>query len=77
MCKGVVDISMPTMRLSGIDPIEPKMLHDEEYTILHECGHMLGFIHEHQSPASRFELTFDDQGNRLIDVRDAQLILVH
>ncbi|KAJ7587423.1 hypothetical protein C8J56DRAFT_941874 [Mycena floridula] len=46
-CKGITDQSEPTIELS-IPSNAPS--EDRPYFILHEFGHVLGFIHEHQSP---------------------------
>lgn len=48
------------MNLQQIDPDCSKLRDDEKWKILHEFGHTLGFLHEHQSPARITELTFDD-----------------
>ena len=44
----VVPKDRPTMKLGWLKPATP----DEEYdrVVLHEFGHALGAIHEHQSP---------------------------
>ncbi|KAK7677670.1 hypothetical protein QCA50_019361 [Cerrena zonata] len=47
------------MQLGGIDESESSPTSHELRSILHECGHMLGFVHEHQSPARASEVTFD------------------
>ncbi|KAK7683372.1 hypothetical protein QCA50_013634 [Cerrena zonata] len=49
----------PTMQLGGIDESESSLTTSEMRTILHECGHMLGFVHEHQSPTRESQVTFD------------------
>ena len=58
-----VPASKATMQLGRIDASSTTMIAEEERTILHECGHMLGLKHEHQSPASRLVFTFDENGN--------------
>ncbi|KAK7696473.1 hypothetical protein QCA50_001130 [Cerrena zonata] len=56
-CKKV-DPSQATMNLGGVDPNTPSMDPYEKRCILHEVGHMLGLLHEHQSPARKTILTF-------------------
>lgn len=46
----------------------------ESRTILHECGHMLGFVHEHQSPARVKEFTYKKKGSRRTSTTLALLI---
>ncbi|KAK7685971.1 hypothetical protein QCA50_010781 [Cerrena zonata] len=48
----LVAITSATMQLSGIHPNSTTLSPGEARKILHECGHMLGLEHEHQSPAS-------------------------
>lgn len=55
-------LAEPTMNLEGIDPKTPDMTPCEMRDILHEVGHMLGLVHEHQSPARKGVLTFKKQG---------------
>ncbi|KAK7678936.1 hypothetical protein QCA50_018076 [Cerrena zonata] len=47
------------MQLDHISGEEDTLTECELRCILHECGHMLGFVHEHQSPARVKELTYD------------------
>lgn len=51
----------PTMNLEGIRCSTPGVDEEERAIILHEFGHALGFLHEHQSPARVDILEFDDQ----------------
>ncbi|KAK7677652.1 hypothetical protein QCA50_019343 [Cerrena zonata] len=59
-CK-VVHPDRPTMQLGGIDNSDSRITAPELRSILHECGHMLGFVHEHQSPARAAQVTFDEK----------------
>ncbi|KAK7680607.1 hypothetical protein QCA50_016389 [Cerrena zonata] len=46
------------MQFHNIDGSNPTVSISELRSILHECGHMLGFIHEHQSPSRVHEFTY-------------------
>jgi hypothetical protein len=48
-CRQVTDKTRPTMNFGWINASTPE---DEvRRVVLHECGHLLGLIHEHQNPA--------------------------
>ena len=59
-CKDVA-ADKPTMGLGCVKETL-HMTDPEKRFILHELGHMLGMIHEHQSPATNGVLTFKRQG---------------
>jgi hypothetical protein len=40
-----------TMNLAWLDSKSPKLAQHEKAVVLHEFGHVLGLLHEHQSPA--------------------------
>ncbi|KAK0549220.1 hypothetical protein OC846_004174 [Tilletia horrida] len=42
---------LPTLNLGEVDGTQPRCTAREGGTILHECGHVLGLLHEHQNPA--------------------------
>jgi hypothetical protein len=44
----LIDKSKPTMNLGAIDLVDEREI---KATVLHEFGHAIGLIHEHQSPA--------------------------
>jgi hypothetical protein len=48
-CKSVTDTSKPTMNFGWLDEDTPD--EEAERVVLHEFGHALGLIHEHQNPA--------------------------
>ena len=50
------------MNLGWIDDTSIKIAANERGTILHEFGHALGLMHEHQSPARGGTLTLDEDG---------------
>lgn len=52
----------PTMNLGWIDDKSANLDPNEKGTILHEFGHALGMMHEHQSPARGGKLTLDEDG---------------
>jgi len=47
--RAVYGAGAPTMNYGWLKPASPA---DDYYVVLHEFGHALGLIHEHQSPAS-------------------------
>lgn len=46
----------PTMNLCTVDALSPIASDQDRATILHEFGHTLGLLHEHQSPLREGEL---------------------
>ncbi|KAJ3490356.1 hypothetical protein NLI96_g1475 [Meripilus lineatus] len=55
-------IDSPTMNLQGIDD-QTEILEDrEKATVLHEFGHAIGLLHEHQSPSRIGEFTLNEKG---------------
>lgn len=51
----------PTMNLQRGDLSRPGPLESFKATILHEFGHMLGFMHEHQRPDAEFKFKYNTQ----------------
>lgn len=54
--------AQPTMNLGWVNANSPTMDAHEKGTILHEFGHALGLMHEHQSPARGGSITLEEQG---------------
>ncbi|KAK7685784.1 hypothetical protein QCA50_011130 [Cerrena zonata] len=52
--------NQPTMNLGWVNPSTPSMDAHEKGTILHEFGHALGLMHEHQSPARGGTITLEE-----------------
>ena len=46
-----IPVTEPTMNLAWLDKSSPSLTANERAVILHEFGHVLGLLHEHQSPA--------------------------
>ncbi|KAJ3486248.1 hypothetical protein NLI96_g4372 [Meripilus lineatus] len=47
-----------TTNLRSIDPNTTQPSPEEAFTILHECGHICGLVHEHQVPGRRGHFNF-------------------
>lgn len=47
-CLNITDTKRPTMNLGGVNALTP--IEEFDRVVLHEFGHALGLIHEHQSP---------------------------
>ncbi|KAE8244742.1 hypothetical protein A4X13_0g6310 [Tilletia indica] len=45
------DNDLPTLNLGEVDGTQATYTKRERATVLHECGHVLGLLHEHQTPA--------------------------
>lgn len=57
------------MNLQGIDD-QTEILEDrEKATVLHEFGHAIGLLHEHQSPSRIGEFTLNEKGMHHIYAR--------
>lgn len=56
--KNVTDKSEPTMNFGMLEDFDPPT-EDDAGTILHEFGHALGMLHEHQSPARGGTITLN------------------
>ena len=57
-----VTTSKATMNLDCINPSTNAVTPEERSIILHEFGHALGLLHEHQSPSRPDVLTFNEAG---------------
>lgn len=51
-----------TTNLRSIDPNTTQPSPEEAFTILHECGHICGLVHEHQVPGRRGHFNFIESG---------------
>ena len=64
-CEGIAEMDRdanfwnPTMSLRRADLSRPESLKSFKATILHEFGHMLGFMHEHQRPDGELEVNYN------------------
>lgn len=59
-----IPANQTTLNLGWVDKTNPAMGAYEKGTILHEFGHALGLLHEHQSPARPGSLTLNEEGKR-------------
>ena len=59
----------PTINLGWVDSSTETATPSEMGTILHELGHALGLLHEHQSPARRGKLTFNPKSKSSTEIR--------
>jgi len=57
----LIPFTESTMNLAWIDP-SPTVLADEHAIILHEFGHVIGLVHERQSPVRGGKLTLNEAG---------------
>ena len=62
-CEEVVNNEEATMNLSGVRSTSTSIGLEERRVVLHEFGHALGLIHEHQSPSRSTVLTLHESGN--------------
>ena len=69
--------NLPTMNLGWVNAIKPEMDDHEKGTILHEFGHALGLMHEHQSPARGGTITLEEDGKRarFVNLVDGSLMI--
>jgi len=57
-----IDPEDPTMNLGWIDATSPAISASDRGTILHEFGHVLGLLHEHQSPNRGSKIHLKEEG---------------
>jgi len=53
----------PTMNLGWLDGSSDTITADEHGVILHEFGHAIGLLHEHQSPLRGDKITLKEDGS--------------
>jgi hypothetical protein len=53
----------PTMNLGWLDGSSDTITDDEHGVILHEFGHAIGLLHEHQSPLRGDKITLKEDGS--------------
>ncbi|KAI0060344.1 hypothetical protein BV25DRAFT_1888300 [Artomyces pyxidatus] len=63
----------PTMNLGWIDPQDKSIPPNERGVILHEFGHALGLLHEHQSPARGGGGAMLDERRTIMYYKESQL----
>jgi len=59
-----IDVSKPTMNLGWLDGSSDTITDNERGVILHEFGHAIGLLHEHQSPLRSDKITLKEDGSR-------------
>jgi len=57
-----IKVDQPTMNLGWVDGADTVVSDSERGVILHEFGHALGLMHEHQSPLRGNKITLKPQG---------------
>ena len=58
-----IDPSKPTMNLGWLDGSSDTITDNERGVILHEFGHAIGLLHEHQSPLRSDKITLKEDGS--------------
>jgi hypothetical protein len=66
-CETKADTNEPTMNLGWIED-DNKLSDTDRGVILHEFGHVLGLVHEHQSPTFGGVITLKESGECLVFV---------
>ena len=67
-CEEVVNYEKATMNLSVVISTDASIAKEERRVILHEFGHALGLIHEHQSPIRPAVFTLRESGKANVTI---------
>jgi len=58
-----IDKTKPTMNLGWLNGDTDTLSNDEHGVIMHEFGHVIGLLHEHQSPLRGDKITLKEAGS--------------